>query len=58
LWQLGDLLHSEEATPNDFVWSEGGKKIQFLNRDIDDWTMTFVETGTNATIGERLKPSK
>src|SRR5262249_28312775 len=27
----------------------------FLNRDIDDWTITFVETGANANIGERLK---
>jgi glucose-1-phosphate cytidylyltransferase len=49
------FLHYDEAASNDFVWSEGGKKIQFLNRDIDDWTITFVETGVNATIGERLK---
>jgi glucose-1-phosphate cytidylyltransferase len=49
------FLHYDEAVSNDFVWSQGGKKIQFLNRDIDDWTVTFVETGTNATIGERLK---
>jgi len=25
------------------------------NRDIDDWTITFVETGTNSNIGQRLK---
>jgi glucose-1-phosphate cytidylyltransferase len=49
------FLHYDEAASNDFVWSQGGKKIQFLNRDIDDWTVTFVETGANATIGERLK---
>ncbi len=49
------FLHYEEAVSNDFVWSKGGKQIQFLNRDIDDWTITFVETGSNATIGERLK---
>ena len=29
-----------------------------MNRDIDDWTITFVETGANATIGERLKAVK
>ncbi len=34
---------------------KAGKKIHFLNRDIDDWTITFVETGANANIGERLK---
>src|SRR5262249_40703086 len=26
-----------------------------LNRDIDDWTITFVETGATSNIGERLK---
>jgi glucose-1-phosphate cytidylyltransferase len=49
------FLHYDEAVSNDFVWSQGGKKIHFLNRDIDDWTITFVETGAHATIGERLK---
>jgi len=49
------FLHYDESASNDFVWSQGGKKIQFLNRDIDDWSITFVETGANATIGERLK---
>ena len=49
------FLHYDEAVSNDFVWSHGGKKVQLLNRDIDDWTITFVETGISATIGERLK---
>ena len=49
------FLHYDESVSNDFVWSQGGKKIHFLNRDIDDWTITFVETGANACIGERLK---
>ena len=49
------FLHYDEAASNDFVWSHGGRKIEFMNRDIDDWTITFVETGASATIGERLK---
>ena len=49
------FLHYDESVSNDFVWSEGGKKVRLLNTDIDDWTITFVETGTNSTIGERLK---
>jgi glucose-1-phosphate cytidylyltransferase len=49
------FLNYDESVSNDFIWSNGGKKIQFMNRDIDDWTITFVETGANATIGERLK---
>jgi glucose-1-phosphate cytidylyltransferase len=49
------FLHYDESKSNDFVWSNGGKKIEFLNRDSDDWRITFVETGANALIGERLK---
>jgi glucose-1-phosphate cytidylyltransferase len=49
------FLHYDESVSNDFVWSEGGKKIHFLNRDIDDWTISFVETGASSLIGERLK---
>jgi glucose-1-phosphate cytidylyltransferase len=52
------FLNYDESVSNDFVWSQGGKKIQFLNRDIDDWTITFVETGANATIAERLKATE
>src|SRR5262249_31594433 len=49
------FLHYDESVSNDFVWSQGGKQVQFLNRDIDDWTITFVQTGANATIAGRLK---
>jgi glucose-1-phosphate cytidylyltransferase len=49
------FLHYDESVSNNFVWSQGGKNIQFLNRDIDDWTVTFVETGATANVGERLK---
>lgn len=49
------FLHYDESVSNNFVWSNGGKKVEFLNRDMDDWTITFVETGANANIGQRLK---
>jgi glucose-1-phosphate cytidylyltransferase len=49
------FLNYDEAVSNDFVWSQGGKKINFVNRDIDDWTITFADTGANSTIGERLR---
>jgi len=49
------FLRYDEAVSNDFVWSRGGRNIEYLSRDMDDWTITFVETGTSATIGERLK---
>jgi glucose-1-phosphate cytidylyltransferase len=49
------FLHYDESVSNDFVWSKGGKNVEFLNRDIDDWTVTFVETGATSNIGERLR---
>jgi len=49
------FLHYDESVSNNFVWSNGGKRIELLSRDIEDWTITFVETGANATIGGRLK---
>jgi glucose-1-phosphate cytidylyltransferase len=49
------FLHYDESVSNDFTWSKGGKDIQYRNTDIDDWTVTFVETGATANVGERLK---
>jgi glucose-1-phosphate cytidylyltransferase len=55
----GDLikqyfLNYEEGLSNDFVLSEGGRKRELLHSDISDWRITFVETGQNANIGQRL----
>jgi glucose-1-phosphate cytidylyltransferase len=49
------FLHYDEAASNDFVWSQGGRNVHLLNRDIDDWTITFVDTGADSNIGMRLK---
>ena len=49
------FLNYDESVSNDFVWSQGGRKVQLLNRDIEDWTITFVDTGAEANIGQRLK---
>jgi glucose-1-phosphate cytidylyltransferase len=49
------FLKYDECTTNDFVFSEGGKKIDILSRDIHDWRITFVDTGLNSSIGERLR---
>jgi glucose-1-phosphate cytidylyltransferase len=55
----GDLireyfLNYDECLTNDFVMSEGGKKLEPINRDIADWRITFVDTGMHANIGQRL----
>ena len=48
------FLEYEESVSNDFVLSQGGRKLEFMQRDIDDWTNTFVDTGLRSTIAERL----
>jgi glucose-1-phosphate cytidylyltransferase len=49
------FLNYNECVSNDFVLSGGGKKVHLFNSDIDDWKITFAETGINSNIGERLK---
>ena len=48
------FLKYNECLSNDFVLKNGGKKLRLLNRDLDDWTITFVDTGIDSNIGERL----
>src|SRR5579871_1516561 len=49
------FLSYNECVSNDFVLSCGGKKVELASSDIDDWRITFVDTGINANIGQRLK---
>jgi glucose-1-phosphate cytidylyltransferase len=49
------FLSYNECASNDFIWSAGGKNLQLLNSDIQDWRITFVDTGINSNIGQRLK---
>jgi len=49
------FLDYEECLSNDFVLSRGGKQLDLCNRDIDDWRITFADTGLAANIGQRLK---
>lgn len=55
----GDLireyfLNYQEAISNDFTLSDGGRHIEIHNRDLDGWKITFVDTGLNCNIGQRL----
>jgi glucose-1-phosphate cytidylyltransferase len=49
------FLTYNEAISNDFILGNGGRDLQLLSSDIDNWRITFVDTGVNTTIGERLK---
>jgi glucose-1-phosphate cytidylyltransferase len=49
------FLNYNEALQNDFVLAHGGRDIEILKRDIEDWRITFVDTGRKSNIGERLR---
>ena len=49
------FLNYNECISNDFVLSQGGKNLRLFNSDIDDWNITFADTGTSSNIGQRLK---
>jgi glucose-1-phosphate cytidylyltransferase len=60
LGHRGDLirqyfLHYDECISNDFVLTNGGRDIELYSRDIDDWRITFVDTGLHSNIGQRLR---
>ena len=52
------FIHYDETISNDFIFTKGGRNIELLNNDIDDWKITFVDTGLNSNIGMRLMQVK
>lgn len=48
------FLNYSECVSNDFVLSEGGKKLDLVSTDIKDWRITFADTGTSSNIAQRL----
>lgn len=48
------FLEYSECLSNDFTLSSSGKKIQLHGSDIQDWRITFVDTGLHANVGQRL----
>jgi glucose-1-phosphate cytidylyltransferase len=55
----GDLireyfLNYKECMSSDFTLSEGGRRIELHSADIQDWRITFVDTGLHSNIAERL----
>ncbi|MEO3853603.1 sugar phosphate nucleotidyltransferase [Acrocarpospora sp. B8E8] len=47
------FLDYRETTSNDFVLRSG--RVELLSTDISDWSITFVQTGIDSPIGERLR---
>jgi glucose-1-phosphate cytidylyltransferase len=48
------FINYNEYISDDFTMRNGGMELVSKKRDLDDWTINFVDTGTNAKIGERL----
>jgi glucose-1-phosphate cytidylyltransferase len=48
------FLNYDECISNDFVLSGGGKKVELISKDIEDWKITFVDTGLHSNVGTRL----
>lgn len=51
------FLNYDECVSNDFVLEGAGsseQKVELLRSDIHDWRITFVDTGLQANIGQRL----
>lgn len=48
------FLSYNECVSNDFIMRTGGADIELFQKDIDEWTITFVETGLHTNIGQRL----
>lgn len=49
------FLEYNECSSNDFILSDGGKHLELLNSDIQDWRITFADTGIMSNIGQRLR---
>ena len=48
------FLNYNECLSNDFVYSQGGKHLELENNDIQDWRITFADTGLTSNVGQRL----
>jgi glucose-1-phosphate cytidylyltransferase len=52
------FLNYNECVSNDFVLTGGGRSVELLRKDIDDWRITFADTGLHSNLGERLRRVK
>jgi glucose-1-phosphate cytidylyltransferase len=48
------FLKYDQTVSSDFVLWEG-RKVDLLERDIQDWRITFVDTGLHTNVGERMR---
>ena len=49
------FLRYDETQSNDFVLSKGAQRVELLQSDISEWRISFIDTGIETSIGERLR---
>ncbi len=49
------FVNYQEWASNDFRMHGNGREIELFNTDLDNWNITFVDTGGASNIGERLR---
>jgi len=49
------FLNYDETRSNDFMLEGAAREVKLFKTDISDWRITFVDTGLNSAIGERLR---
>ena len=49
------FLNYDECLSGDFILCNGNKKQKLFKSEIDDWTITFADTGLDSPVGSRLK---
>jgi len=48
------FLRYDEAMTNDFTLYARDRRVELHTHDLDDWKITFVDTGLHSNIGQRL----
>ena len=49
------FLNYDDCRSNDFTIDGPERKIEVTHKDIDDWKITFVDTGMHSNLGMRLR---
>jgi glucose-1-phosphate cytidylyltransferase len=49
------FLDYDQCVSSDFTLSNGTKQVHLRESDISDWSITCVDTGLRANVGQRLK---
>ena len=49
------FVRNGETIWNDFVLDEGGMRSDLLDGDMESWRISFIDTGLDTPVGQRLK---